>query len=310
MLLTKQFLSIKTILVCIVFVVSFISCGETNSNSVDNSENSLKNISEFVENETETEIEVEEEVTVEVSKEMDKYFTEEQKKYLTEVNKKFLKIKTSKDVAEFYAEKDKIDRTVSDAMYKHDPDGYDYKKWDFLKVFMPGLCVGDGAEGIMIAKFSLVPLYEKAKQTPEKDDDLFFEAISEGGKTEDGDNEIKYLKHAWLHYCYHDLEPCYLKLGKGEIYNYLLRIEKALNVKGNFKKELDDMMSWAITELKCELYAYSKEDTQKYIDKIAEDIKLEGDLLTTFNEAKTYIAALPDEKFNTEEKWNKGEGPF
>jgi len=184
------------------------------------------------------------------------------------------------------------------------------EKWKFLNDFLPGLCVNDGAEGIMIADFSLVPLFEKAKQTPENDDNLFFEAISDGGKTYTGANEVSHFERILLRYCYHDLEPCYSELGSGKVYNALKLIDKALEANGNFNEELKSEKEYVILPLKqYNYYGYPKEETQKYLEKIIAEIKIEGELLEEFNKVREHILSLSDDKFNCNEKWMKNGVP-
>lgn len=239
------------------------------------------------------------EITEDTETKIKKYFTQEQITFLSDVKNKFENIKSSKDVADIYKIRYKIGRTIDEMLYKQNVDERENtKNWAFLNDYLPGMSVVMGAEGSGNGgEYSLMPLYKKAIQTPETDDELFFEAYSNGRDKWIDENEFEHLSKFQLYECL-DMENCFTLLGGGKVLKIIQRIKKAEIPKSNFTEELKDFKYSVISELETSLYGYTKEQTLYKLNKIAEELSSDNELLIKIEKIKEHINGLSDDNFN------------
>ena len=177
------------------------------------------------------------------------------------------------------------------------PNAENREEFAYLGELYPGLDVSFGEDGASIeVTYDYYYLYVKAESTPEKDDDLFFEAYLNG-------NEIPEYGHylpKFRAFGYIDFETRYSMLGSGKCYDVLLKIENALNQETNFKEPLKELKAGIFSDL--EMYntefGYSKEKTLEYIDKILAEITLTEAEIKQIQAIKKYVSSASDDSFN------------
>lgn len=313
--------------ITILFVALFIinACNNNTqsnktNNAINNETNSASNVETTVnpDNETNAKInnentsdnkEREAEETQEISEQFNKMITDfsidkSEITLLLEAQKAFNEIKSSKDIAVFI---DKYEKAMENAIssgiesmqpYPEAPDSFYY-----VSDVLPGIRISYGAEGSgIVASYNYYDLYQKAKQTPQKDDDLFFEAYSYGNEIfEDYNSKQKFLEKVKTSEC-SDFETCYTLIGSGNCYNALLKIENALKSETNFKKQLTDLKESIISDLPFYgKFGFSRKKTLEYLEKINTDITLNDKQKEIIQKIKKEVETKPDEDFNYKE---------
>lgn len=214
----------------------------------------------------------------------------------------FYSITSSKDIAYFI--KHSAEQIVMMLQYgidTHKSEVEDPKELSYLSELFPGLVVGYGAEGSGIeVRYDYYRLSLFADNTPEKDDDLFFEAYANGNEIyEDYESKRNYLLKFSAFEC-SDFETCYSLLGGGKCYGALLKIENALKLETNFKEPFALLKESILQDLEMSdtNYGYSKEKTLKYLEKIQTEITLNEKEAKLFQAIKESVNSKANSFFN------------
>jgi len=215
---------------------------------------------------------------------------------------KFNTINSSRQVADYMHNRiDKLTEIIQKGLDVNSENEENPEPFYYVEDLIPCVGVGYAAEASGIeAITNYYRLYEKAKNTPEKDDDLFFEAYKNGIKAfENYYTKKKYLVKFDVEEC-SDFETCYIILGGGKCYEALLKIDKAMVQESNFMKDLKDLKDVILrrTFIDYANYGYSKGKVLEYTDKILKDIKLTNEEKTKIETFKTAVKTKSDSDFS------------
>ncbi len=223
-----------------------------------------------------------------------------EKALLVEAQKQFYKIKTSRDIANYIDEyQDQLQTIIQNGIDNIKPIVENPDLFYYINKVIPCVKVGYAAEasGIEVT-FNYYDLYKKAKYTPQKDDNLFFEAYSYGNEIWLGNFGQKYLHKILTTKC-SSFETCYSMLGSGNCYNALLKTEMALKSKTNFTNQLNQLKQYIINSFELSSkFGYSKQKTLEYIEKINTEISLNEKQKYIIQKIKKEVKTYPNSNYN------------
>ncbi len=210
-------------------------------------------------------------------------------------------IKSSKDIADLLNNKiEKVVSIVGRGIDKIRPYVEYNEEVAYFEKHIPIITVMNSDGGVYVEKNDY-NLYKKALETPEKDDDAFFDAFTNGTEPQEFD-DVFYLVAFSPSECA-DMETCYSLLGGGECYKALSKIQAALDTDGNFTQNLKQLKANLIKELSFySTFAYSKEDVLKYHAKIIDDFDFSDEELELLTKIRKTIASAKDDDFNYRNK--------
>ncbi|MBN1251305.1 MAG: hypothetical protein JXR51_08015 [Bacteroidales bacterium] len=230
------------------------------------------------------------------------YLSEENQDFFKQAKNNFNNFKTSQNIADYYFNtipkmKSIIEKVISQNA-KPDPDYWEnIEQWEFFSIYIPEieLQVGDG---FIDVGYHLSNLRTKAKETPEKDDDLFFDVLN---KT------IFDLEHFWYNGRNNWTEICDYscsinKLGSDEniFHETFKAIDKALNESDKFSEKLISIKEEMISSIEnAVLFVKSKQNALNELSKIIENIKLSPKELNQLKEIHNNIEKNKNLKFNS-----------
>ncbi len=217
--------------------------------------------------------------------------------FMESARKEFYAVHNSGQLADYMH--NKVEKSIN-ILNKHMPDVGEPDPYVYVSDIIPFISMEYAPEGNGIeANPNYYPLYEKAKSTPEKDDDLFFEAFTNGNKIyEDSDSKKKYLQKFNIEEC--NSETCYVILGGGKCYNTLLKIDKAMIPESHFTSDLQALKNYILNNAFYEDadFGYTKEKVSEYTDKTLSDINLTDAQKAKLNAFKIAVKTKPDSNFS------------
>jgi hypothetical protein len=185
-----------------------------------------------------------------------KYFTLIQIPKIKQAVEEFNRIKTASDLASFYQKTlESVTTIIDEQIEKNDPTEYSgddspdvHWRW-FSDYFPPVKCAVLCSECTYGALVNLVPLAEKARQTPEKEDDLFFDLAMTAYNPQNealeivydgrGRNEVNVGEWSIMINC----DICMASmLGSGYHYKILQKLEKVAPARSLFGDVMDQYL--------------------------------------------------------------------
>jgi hypothetical protein len=227
---------------------------------------------------------------------MKNFLTPEQTKAFNDAKNLYNKISTAAEMAQFYVKiVPELQKYVQEGMQKSDPDvtmageSGPAERWKNIHLFLPCfesvlLCSECSSEAIL----NIVPLIEKAKNTPENFDDLYFDALKLMYNTEpeekatiyDGGGNIA----TWF-----TMDGCdfcsYSNLGDGTVLNILQALDNAGAVSELFKEKIEQKRGMIMPHEYQKNYGYSKEEVEKELKQILQSVKLTSEEKTNVEKA-------------------------
>ncbi len=195
----------------------------------------------------------------------------EKEKTLTKYGEIFKNTNSANDIKTILDKENSILDSLNNEIYKIDVDKIKFETINNeVKSILPFIKISYGAEASSYeAVYDYYAIYQKALQTPEKDDDVFFDAyksiypISEQNFSDLG-----------LYIEYVDFEtPPYSKLGNGDYINAFKGIKQALAKETVFKDNIYNL------EYKLLLNLASREDFINSKEKVLDELtKIENEL--------------------------------
>jgi hypothetical protein len=241
-----------------------------------------------------------------------KYLTNKQVDSFELAANQYYNIKSSKALAEFYNQTlPKLFDFITQGIQKSNPevvyagDDAPAKEWNVFQKYMPCirvecLCSECSTEPLV----NLTPLYEKAKQTPEIDDDTYFKLAVEMYCFENEDDSVIYEGGGniatWFTMDGGDFSY-YNNLGKNIIYKLLKLSEESLASGKMFEKNTQDYRNRFLPSKEMH-YGVSKKEVLAEIAKILKDCKLNEE------ERKQIIEVQTDIKTNNKVQFNCSAG--
>ena len=296
----------KQIIILLVALLIISACSNNTQNNDTNNEISKEiNDEETSENEDD-----ESEKKQELSKQFNKMITDfsiskPETGLLLEAQKAFDEIKSSKNIVDFINNHVEVMKTAMNTGIENmEPYPEEPNPFYYVSDVLPGIRMLYGAEGSgVVVNYNYYDLYEKAKKTPQKDDDLFFEAYSYGNEIfEDYNSKQKSLLKVETQEC-SDFYTCYTLIGNGNCYNALLKIETALKSETNFINQLTNLKESIISDLPFYgKFGFSKQKTLEYLEKINTDISLNDKQKEIIQKIKKDAETKPDADFNYKNK--------
>jgi hypothetical protein len=239
-----------------------------------------------------------------VKSKLKKYVSEADVVLIDNAAKEYLQIKTAKQLADFHMlTLPKVVEIIRKGIEVSNPEAIDdagnpapANTWKFLHKEFPFVIVDVRcSECSAEAYVNIKPLYEKARQTPEDFDDLFYEGLKLA--YEDGNEWFENWRYSWkvqdgCDFCF------YSTLGMGTMYKILKELQKSEDKSKMFESKIIDLKEDAARNLSTLFYGTSKENVLKEYDKIAKEIKFQGHVKKIVEEARAQIMALDNSRFN------------
>lgn len=226
-------------------------------------------------------------------------FDEVEHEKLSVIRKHFYDIKQSKHIADFI-DNDvwRLRQTIQAGIDNNMPNLENPNKLDYLSDLFPGLVIGYGAEGSGIeVYYNYYELSEKAKLTPETDDEAFFKAFSNGVEPEEDYNTKRMFLYEYGAYMCSDMETCFTLLGP-DVEKLLTLIDDELSKQNNFTKLLIELKSKFLIQISDSKYAFSKEVSLKAINYILKTIGLSNSDREQLETVKSDIENASEDAFN------------
>jgi hypothetical protein len=243
-------------------------------------------------------------------------FPEHLKKYLTKKQvdsfelaaNQFHNIKSSTGLAEFYNKTlPSLFEFINQGIRKSNPeivysgDNAPEKEWNVFQKYMPYivvecLCSECSTEPIV----NLVPLYKKAKQTPENDDDKYFTLAIEMYYIDNENESIIYDNGGNIR-TWRTMDGCdfcsYSNLGENIVYKLLKLSEELLTSGKNFEENTQNYRN-RIMPAKETHYGVTKKEVLVEIAKILKDCKLNEEERKQVVEVQSNIKTNKKVQFN------------
>jgi hypothetical protein len=243
-------------------------------------------------------------------------FPEHLKKYLTArqvdsfeyAARQYQNIRSSRDLADFYLNSlPPIFDIIRNGIQKSHPDiifaGDDtpVKEWNVFQTYMPYirvecLCSECSTEPLI----NLKPLYEKAMETPETDDDRYFKLAVEMYSADAENDSVIYEQggniNTWFTMDGGDFSS-YSNLGNGNIIKLLKLSEKSLESGKIFEEKTLNCRNFFMPVNNMH-YGSSKKEVLAEIEKILKECKLNEDERKQVQEAKSNILSNSQVQFN------------
>jgi len=195
----------------------------------------------------------------------------------------------------------RLNEMFNEMIYKIEPGADDPEKWKFLEKIVPGLRIQSAAEGSGVeAEYNFYYLYEKSKLTPEKNDDDFFIAYT-NGLAETSYKEQNNI-YAYSYSTCIDMETCYTMLGSGEYFKYFENIDKALKVNTVFDEWLYTLQKDMAYNCDWGYYYGTKAEVLAELKKITTTFDFKQDIKEELEKSRLKIESLSDDAFNYKNK--------
>ena len=196
---------------------------------------------------------------------LNKYLSKEQIDNIQDYKTTFLNIKSSKDLSNTYKMAEKLSEQLIENLNKSQEIESQYIKLSNFKELsnlILGLRLNNGAEGMGLnVLIDYKSFLEKAKKTPENDDNAFLNLMIEVFD-DSGNMHPKWFIMTWDY-------GGYSLLGKGIHLKTLDKISNTLKISPNFNKELNDVKGRLINDiLQTTNFASTKKDVINEINKI------------------------------------------
>lgn len=233
---------------------------------------------------------------------LSQYFTGDNLKYVLKTIDFLNNIKTPSEI-ECIVTKDsrRLNEMFNEMIYKIEPGADDPEKWKFLEKIVPGLRIQSAAEGSGVeAEYNFYYLYEKSKLTPEKNDDDFFIAYT-NGLAETSYKEQNNI-YAYSYSTCIDMETCYTMLGSGEYFKYFENIDKALKVNTVFDEWLYTLQKDMAYNCDWGYYYGTKAEVLAELKKITTTFDFKQDIKEELEKSRLKIESLSDDAFNYKNK--------
>ena len=247
-----------------------------------------------------------------VSDLLNEYLLSEDVLFLEEAKTEFSNIKSSTDLANFYnITIPKIHEIIyrgiavsnPDVMYAGDSEPVE--TWAFFNNYMPYIAIEVMCSECDAGPYTnVVPLMEVAFNTPQKDDDAFFEIIEIIFWTDGYGRETVWDGGGNLG-DWHTMDGCdfcsYSNLGSGNLIDILTHIQEAKEAGNNFDERLAQLKSNTLSYMYADHYAGSKKEVLDEINKILNRIELSEDEILEINDNKTRIETNTEIQYNCED---------
>ena len=219
------------------------------------------------------------------------YFSDTNMRIIQEARKSYYGIKSSKDIANILNnQKNKLIEIVNTGVDLVRPRIEYAEDGQFFEDYIPSIKI-IGVDGGVMVGCNYYNLYKKALNTPQKDDDNFFDAYTNGQKLE-GDYLMQFSASECM-----SMEECYSLLGGGECYKALKKISTQIKLHNDFEKQLKKMQAQIISEMNHPNFGYAKKDVLKYLQKISE-LDLPKEYSKTLTDLKTKIVGMKNLSFS------------
>jgi hypothetical protein len=288
-------ISLTVIIICLSFL--WLACGsgskQTESNA-DSVQTEIKNEDAVLEAEN----------TV-WDDSLKKYFTPAQVVKIKQASSEFRQIKTAADLAKFYqVALDTVRNIVDKRIMLLDPMEYSGDNrpdvhWKWFNSYFPVL---KGAvlcsECDYSAHINVVPLMEKAKQTAEKEDDLFFDlALATyaygikapievyDGKGGPGDNQGEWETNIGCDVCFANM------LGSGYYSMIIQKLDAAASARSLFGKVMDHYLDFTVTNVISDHYYHDKAKVLNEADQLLKSTSLSKEQREKLTQARGKINA-------------------
>jgi hypothetical protein len=297
----------KCIYFFLIYTALIFSCG---SNASNNSADSGKTDSVVnASNNSETEEQQAKLPPVPFPDHLKKYLTKNQVDSFELAAKQYYNIKSSADLAEFYNKTlPPLFEFINQGIRKSNPeviysgDDSPMKEWNVFKEYLPCivvecLCSECSTEPVV----NLIPLFEKARQTPENDDDKYFKLAVEMYRY-DVDNDSIIYDGGGNIATWFTMNGCdfcsYNNLGENIIYKLLKLSEVSMEAGKNFDEHTKLYRSWIMPEKYEMHYGGTKKEVLSEITKILKDCKLNEEERKHIMEAQSNIKTNEAVQFN------------
>ncbi len=212
----------------------------------------------------------------------------EKEKTLTKYGEIFKNTNSANDIKTILDKENSILDSLNNEIYKIHIDNIKHETINNeVKSILPFIKISYGAEASSYeAEYDYYAIYQKALQTPEKDDDVFFDAY----KSVYPKISEQRFSDLGLYKEYIDFEtPPYSKLGNGDYINAFKGIKQALAKETVFKDNIYNLEYKLLLNLaSCEDFINSKEKVLDELTKIENELSfpdnLETKTSTRFNE--------------------------
>jgi len=179
----------------------------------------------------------------------------------------------------FNSEAKKLDESSEvnpDSLYKYYP--YITLAWQFDKYEYS-------------TQFNYYPLYQKALQTPEKDDNVFFDVYK---KIYDADDNKKCFDLSKKLYTQNKIQ-----LGNNRFFEAFSDIAKQSSKNNCFKQLFENLETCLVNMIDtCRYYGYSKDKVIEELNKITQEIEFKNKNKAELTDKISTITTLPSSNFN------------
>ena len=170
---------------------------------------------------------------------------------------------------------------------------------NIFKDFIPFIYIDYGYEGCCIdATYNYYSIYEKALETPDKDDDIFFDAYESMNKKISNENGTFFSD--WnMFFDIVDFETSYSKLGNGNFLNAFKTIQNSKTKTTLFSKQFDRFKLKLFRDLIFNgKFYYSKKEVLDELNSISSEIDFDKSDKQELNGYINKINNLPNTDFN------------
>ena len=189
-------------------------------------------------------------------------------------------------------------------------DGYyaegDWDEWMKLNEALPFYDAGSyEAEGQFGVVINAYPFYEKAKETEEDDDDIYFEAVMRFNNGMEEANDFIVLGYGGSYTFYtHSCDWCSESMLGSGVFEYVLEITQNCTDSTNiFQKELYELEGRAVDDLEFDCYVETQENVLAELERIATNIKMPKDHMQEVYDAINSVDDGSGLTFNGECEW-------
>ena len=214
--------------------------------------------------------------------------------FLDSVITQFNKCQSAKDLEYVFKNQYRFLLALNKVLERFEADSFPAQ--DSLNRYIPFISIGYGAEGCCTeADPRYYPMYEKALQTPEKDDDILFDAFS---SVYNIDKEYKIFAYNKF-IVYESMEDVYSKAGENEFIKAFAAIQSARQKTNMFQEQFQMLFDRVFSDLiQYEYFIHSKDEVLQELEQIATEISMDNASKQILENYIERVKQLPENAFN------------
>ena len=214
--------------------------------------------------------------------------------FLDSVITQFNKCQSAKDLDNVFKNQYRFLLALDKVLQRYDADSFPAQ--DSLNKYIPFITIGYGHEGCCTQAYPrYYPMYEKALQTPEKDDDVLFDAFS-SVYTIDKENKI-FAYNKFI--VYESMEDAYSKAGENEFIRAFAAIQSARQKTNMFQDQFQMLFDRVFSDLtQYEYFIHSKDEVLQELEQIATEISMDNASKQILENYIERVKQLPENAFN------------